>query len=70
LDRRYVEYISTWYEWDVTEAVRGWVQNPAANYGLVLKAYGDVKVMYTFASGEDSVSIRPKLTITYGIPAR
>jgi hypothetical protein len=70
LDRRYVEYISTWYEWDVTEAVRGWVQNPSANYGLVLKAYGDVKVMYTFASGEDSVSIRPKLTITYGIPAR
>ncbi|MGQ9567272.1 MAG: DNRLRE domain-containing protein [Anaerolineae bacterium] len=70
LDRRYVEFLNVWYEWDVTEAVRQWVRDPAANYGLVLKAYGDVKVMYAFASGEDSVSIRPKLTVTYGIPAR
>ncbi|MBC7223052.1 MAG: DNRLRE domain-containing protein, partial [Anaerolineae bacterium] len=69
LDRRYVEFINTWYDWDVTEAVRQWVQNPTANYGLILKAYGDVKVMYAFASAEDSVSIRPKLTVTYGIPA-
>jgi len=70
LDQRYVEFISTWYSWDVTEAARTWVEQPGSNFGLILKAYGDVQVSYSFATAENSVTVRPKLTITYGIRAQ
>ncbi|NLE77017.1 MAG: DNRLRE domain-containing protein, partial [Chloroflexi bacterium] len=70
LDHEYVEFTNTWYTWDVTPAVRKWLTSPASNFGVVLKADGDVKVQYDFVSAEGSAAIRPKLTITYGIVAR
>lgn len=56
-----------WMSFDVTDMVREWAANPAANYGLVLKgAKGGAGVEYRLASGEYSnASLRPKLVIHY-----
>ncbi len=57
----------TWYSLDVTEAVREWVENPRANFGVVVKAWGD-SVEVEFASSEYPTpheALRPCLVVTY-----
>lgn len=58
----------TWYSLDVTDAAREWVRNPEANFGLVVKAFGD-SVEVRFASSEyPHVELRPCLVVTYMEP--
>ncbi len=56
---------ATWYSLDVTDAVRDWVSNPEANFGLVVKADGG-SVEARFTSSEyPTVGLRPCLVVTY-----
>lgn len=56
---------ATWYSLDVTKAAAEWVADPATNYGLVLKAWGD-SVEVRFAASEDrNAALRPCLVVTY-----
>ena len=57
-----------WYDWDVTEAVRGWLEAPEGNLGLLLWAEGDQDTRYNLASAENPhPSLRPRLVITYAV---
>jgi len=61
-----VNRVATWYRFNVTDAARAWVADPASNQGLVLKGYGDSATQYTFASSRyPTVGQRPKLVIQY-----
>lgn len=60
---------SGWYTFEVTTLVRGWVANPQANQGLVLRGSGANSVAYSFASANYPVfSVRPQLVIDCIIP--
>jgi len=61
----------TWYDWDVTEAVRSWLDAPATNQGLLLWSQGNEDTRYNMASSENPhPTLRPRLTITYTVPDR
>ena len=64
-DRR--EVVETWAEFDVTEAVQQWIDNPDSNYGVVIKAYlHALTVSYSFWSSEGPLPwFRPQLVIDY-----
>ena len=50
---------------DLTDAVSGWLANPASNRGLLLRG-DDPAVEYSLASGEyPSADLRPKLLVVY-----
>ena len=50
---------------DLTDAVSGWLANPASNRGLQLRG-DDPAVEYSLASGEyPSADLRPKLLVVY-----
>jgi len=56
--------------WNITNMVREWVQNPAANYGLLLNSDSTASSgsNRTFASSEATdPGQRPKLIITYSV---
>lgn len=58
-----------WCDWDVTEAVRGWLETPATNRGLLLWSQGGEATRYNLASSEHPYpSLRPRLTLTYTMP--
>lgn len=62
-----------WVTVTVTRAAQAWVQNAAANYGLVLlqqSASGSVYAAFCSELGWSpcSASLRPRLTITYTMP--
>mgnify|MGYP005841554835 CR=1 FL=1 len=63
--------VGQWMQVDVTEAVRGWLNDPASNHGVLLKGVGDVSVEYRLAS-ENSANgaLRPRLVVTWEGPAR
>lgn len=64
-----VSLLRTWYEFDVSELVRGWVNSPQTNYGLLLRGLGSASVAYSFASANyPSISLRPQLVIDYTAP--
>jgi hypothetical protein len=55
-----------WFAWDVTGAVRQWLETEAPNQGLLLWARGDGDSRYNLASSENPMlPLRPRLTITY-----
>ncbi|MCK6555631.1 putative glycoside hydrolase [Candidatus Binatia bacterium] len=61
------QWNTTWVEWDVTDAVRQWVINPAANQGLALPAPSGA--LFESASRENGdASTRPYLEIAYEGP--
>ena len=70
-DSQFVELGDRWYDFDVTELVRGWVANPATNYGLILLAgsgLSQANVEAGFASREHaSHALRPMLSVRYWI---
>jgi len=54
------------YMFDVTRAVRGWVEEPWTNTGFIVRGSGDVSVEYRFASSDyTSPSKRPWLYVYY-----
>lgn len=61
-----------WLTWDVTTLAQSWVNNPVANFGVLLldpNGYS-VGANRSYASSEHSTAAwRPKLTITLGAPA-
>ena len=63
--------ISQWYSWNVTAAAQGWVDGSYSNHGVVLQgAYPPEQTGYYFASAQNAlVANRPKLVITYRLPA-
>jgi len=58
----------TWYSLDITPAVREWVVNPAANFGVVLKGSVGSTEVQIVASEYPVVGLRPCLVITYAEP--
>lgn len=70
LDQKILTRTGTWYDFNITGAVRDWVAQPSANYGLAIKGYINRSVQYDFVSSDyTNVSLRPKLTIVYRITA-
>jgi 3-phytase len=50
--------------------VQSWIANPASNFGIIIQNYSPATDGIDFASREaGSVASRPKLTITYTVPA-
>ncbi len=65
-----VSAANAWYRFDVTNAVRDWLAEPEANYGVLLKSSGTNAVIYKFAQAEyTGQSYRPRLVIVYSGPA-
>jgi hypothetical protein len=65
LDSRLLDSINVRWGLDVTDAVLGWLANPAGNYGLLLRG-ADPDVEYAISSRENSaVEQRPRLLIVY-----
>jgi hypothetical protein len=60
---------NAWYHFDVTQAVRDWLNEADSNYGLLLRSGESGPVTYHFASSEANVQEhRPKLVIIYSKP--
>mgnify|MGYP001106446084 CR=1 FL=1 len=56
--------------WDVTAAVQAWVEEPAANHGLLLLPTAGARHLF-FASSENSaLSRRPRLTVRFALQPR
>jgi hypothetical protein len=65
LDSRMFDAVNVRRGLDVTDAVAGWLANPASNNGLLLRS-DDPDVEYAIASRENStVDQRPRLLIVY-----
>lgn len=55
----------TWYTWDITPLVQGWVDDPTGNQGLILIGSGN-RTRYDFFSSEaSSTFFRPRLVVQY-----
>ena len=67
---RLEKMIDTTYSVDVTSVVHSWIENPASNYGILLKSsQNSGTAQYSFASSEHSNKrIRPLLSIEYTLP--
>jgi hypothetical protein len=64
-----VSAVSTWHDVDVTALVRDWLADPSSNYGVILRAFGTVSVMYDLSSSRyPTISLRPQLVINYTAP--
>ena len=58
---------NTWYAWDVTDSVKYFFDNPASNFGWLLKAQseGTTKYWRIYSSEHATAANRPYLEITY-----
>jgi len=64
-----VAAVARWYEWDLSILAQHWLQQPADNHGVLLKAFSAARVQYAFASAEyHNPAARPRLTIRYWTP--
>lgn len=60
---------NTWNELDITSLVQYWVNNPDANYGVILQGSSSAGVAYYAGSNEYwNAGLRPKLTVHYTPP--
>src|SRR5256885_6939659 len=72
VDSKSIDKTPGFKQWDVTTLVRGWLGNPATNFGLLLNSDpSKARDRYRyFSSSEDPVADnRPFLTVTYASPA-
>ncbi|MBC7237013.1 MAG: DNRLRE domain-containing protein, partial [Chloroflexi bacterium] len=53
---------------DITAAVQRWVQNPAANYGFMIRGASPIDVR-CWSSEDPRPNERPRLVVTYRLPA-
>lgn len=58
----------TWYELTLTSLAQRWISDPSANFGLVLKAWGDPAGYTIITSEHGGAWMRPKLTLSYLLP--
>ncbi len=68
LDSPTVDSAFGYKSWDVTDAVHGWVANPATNYGILLRS--DQETWYwskEFYSSDTENGLRPMLVIHYAM---
>jgi len=64
-----VNLLNVWYDMDVTNLVKGWAANPAANYGVIVIPRAGTVSSYDFYAGESpQLGWRPKLTVYYTVP--
>jgi hypothetical protein len=54
-----------WWDWDVTDMVRKWVDGTRTNNGVLLRADGGQGFYALSASEGTVVALRPKLIVTY-----
>lgn len=62
------DHSNTWFETDVTDMVRSWVEDGFPNHGFYISAPPqgpDVQVGVQFASRENTLNHPPKLRVTY-----
>lgn len=66
-DQQSLYEIDRWYSWDVTSAVRGWIQFPATNKGILLQQTNpDVGGEYDIRESEyPGPQVRPRLLVRY-----
>ena len=57
--------IHKWYDFELTALVQGWVNGSIANNGLLLRAPGSTSSLWFASAQNPTVSLRPKLVITY-----
>ncbi len=56
-------------EFDVADVVQNWVDNPAQNFGFIVRGKSNVNKQYSFGSSEsDQFKIRPYLEISFILP--
>lgn len=66
LDSVRVTDLSQWYELHVTSAVQEWVDDPAHNYGVLLRSSNPYGIEYEFAASEHLATfVRPRMDIRY-----
>jgi hypothetical protein len=67
LDSVTMSATGTWYDLDITDLARLWVQNAAQNQGVILKTLTNGQVEYNVWSSDYEFvpAVRPKLTIVY-----
>ena len=64
-----IDTVGRWYDWRITNLAQQWLHDPQTNHGVILKAFSQGNVLYTFASAEFALpAYHPKLTIHYWIP--
>ncbi len=59
-----VSAISTWYDWNVTSLVQGWVSSPTSNRGMLLVSNTSREVRF-YTSNDVDVRFHPYLRIDY-----
>jgi len=67
VDSAQVGALNEWYRFNVTSLVQGWANEPASNYGLLVRGeYEGHPAMYRFVSSEAGRSLlRPILRVEY-----
>ena len=57
---------NVWYHLDITPLVQDWADDPATNYGLILKSSGSTSVQYDFYSSDHpNVAMKPRLLVSW-----
>jgi hypothetical protein len=66
----FVSAVNVWNQWEITPLVQGWVNDPASNYGMVLKASGEISVEYLYATSGYwwAPELSPRLVVRYTAP--
>jgi uncharacterized protein YjbI with pentapeptide repeats len=67
LSGRIIDSVSEYKEWDVTNAVKNWLNGSAENFGLLVKDMYEPNSLglHTFASSEYNGNVTPKIEIEY-----
>ncbi|MGQ9585540.1 MAG: DNRLRE domain-containing protein, partial [Anaerolineae bacterium] len=70
LDRGPLPKDQVWTEIEIGRAAQAWLDDPAANQGVLLRLTSNGSVQYDFASSQyANVALRPRLVLTYALPS-
>lgn len=62
---RYTDKINVWHTYDITEIIKGFVANPATNFGVMLKMDAVMNTVAYVSSDAPQTELRPKLVVDY-----
>ncbi len=68
LNRRTLEGVGRWYDWDVTNAVRRQLQSASGEVTLLMTAEGEGAEYYLASSEWRNADQRPRLAVRYRLP--